>query len=163
MSALLVNLAFRLIVGILMTIGIYFLASTIHERSHWLVGRIWSNDLHIIGKFGLFPASVDFGSPYDIPPYGIRLAGIAPFLVGAPVSAVLFLYLDYSFPLELLLTVPFWAAAILSPIDFLAFLYPERFQEIASENESISHIETIGLIVREFRSNGLAAEDITNG
>lgn len=58
---------------------------------------------------------------------------------------------------------PFWAAAILSSSDPLVFFHLERFQEIASENESIGHIETIGLIVREFRSNGLAAEDITNG
>lgn len=153
MSALLVNLAFRLIVGILMTIGICFIASTIHERSHWLVGRIWPKDLHIIRKFGLFPASVDFGSPNDIPPYVIRLAGVAPFLVGAPVSAVLFLYLDYSLPLEMLLTVPFWAAAILSPIEILALFYPERFHEMASEKESVGHTEAIRLLVCEFLSN----------
>lgn len=140
------------ILTILLSVGIFFLAATFHERSHWLVSRIWSEDLSIIRKFGLFPASVDFGSPFDIPSCGMRIVGIAPFLFCLPTAVVLFMVLDSPFLIRVLLTLPFWAASILSPSDLLAFFYPERFQAIAANNESIGHFETIRILADEFRS-----------
>lgn len=139
------------LLAILLATVVYFVAATAHERSHWLVGRIWSDDVTIIHLGYVFPFSVDFQSPNDVPPSVIRVAGIAPFLFCLPIGVVLFTTVDASFLVRVLLSLPFWAAAILSPSDLLALCYPRRFQELATEHERMGHLEVLDILVTEAR------------
>jgi hypothetical protein len=128
---------------------VYFVAATAHERSHWLVGRLWSDDVTIIHLGYVFPFSVDFQSPNDVPRSVIRVAGIAPFLFCLPIGVVLFTTIDASFLVRMVLSLPFWAAAILSPSDLLAICYPTRFQELAAEHERMGHLEVLDIVIAE--------------
>lgn len=139
------------LLAILLATIVYFVATTAHERIHWIVGRIRSDDVTIIHLGYVFPFSVDFQSPNDVPQAVIRVAGIAPFLFCAPIAVVLFTVVDASFLVRVLLTLPFWAAAILGPSDILAFCYPRRFQELATEHERLGHLEVLNILVTEAR------------
>lgn len=148
----LAEFAARGLLAILLAFVLYFAAATAHERSHWLVGRLWSDEVTVMHVFGFFPASVDFRAPYDVPPTVIRVAGIAPVLFCLPTAYLLFTLVEASFLVRLLLAVPFAAAAIVSPSDLLAFCYPERFQQVASEHEKMGHVAVLRLLIDEVRS-----------
>lgn len=126
-------------------------ATEIHERSHWLVARIWSKSVSIDRWQGVIASTVVYHSPLEIPPYGIRLSGIAPVLVGFPLGLTVLAMLDAPLSIRLLAALPFLATMILSPSDVLAILFPERFQEFAVENDSAQHREMVKLLVEEFR------------
>lgn len=142
--------------GVLLLIGVslvvYVAAATLHERSHWAVGRLWSSDVRVRQLFVVFPVSVEFPSPYDVPPGAIRLAGAAPLLFCLPVGVALFTAVEASFRVRVILALPFWAASLLSPSDLLAVVYPRRFQAIAAEYEELSHLRVTEIILEEFRS-----------
>lgn len=131
---------------------IYAAAATLHERSHWLVGRVWSSEVGILHIFVVFPVSVDFRDPYDVPPAGIRVAGIAPLLFCLPIGLALFFGLETSFRVRAVLALPFVAASILSPSDLLACCYPRRFQEIATEHEQLTHLRVTEILLDELRA-----------
>lgn len=138
-----------LLIGV--SLGIYVAAATLHERSHWAVGRLWSSDVRVRQIFVVFPVSVEFPSPYDVPPGAIRLAGAAPLLVCLPVGLALFTTLEASFRVRIVLALPFWAASILSPSDLLAVLFPRRFQVVAAEHEKLTHLRVTEILLEELR------------
>lgn len=152
MPQVLAELATDGLLAILLALVLYFVAATAHERSHWLVGRLFSEDVTIIHLLRVFPASVDFREPYDVPTTVIRVAGVAPLLFCLPVAVVLFSTVDQPFLVRVLLALPFVGASLLSPSDLLAVVYPERFQEIASEHERLAHTEVLKLLLEEARS-----------
>lgn len=137
---------------VLMSIGIYLISSAFHEGSHWIIGRIWSDDLQILRLYLIFPVSVIFHSPYDLPSPGVRLAGVAPMLFCLPVAVAIYITLDASSIGRVLFSLPFWAASILSPSDLLAILYPKRFQEHASNGDAVGQIGMIKILLGEFHS-----------
>lgn len=61
-----------------------YLAAVFHEGSHWVMARIWSADLGVVPKFWIFSGAINIRSPYEIPPHGIRLAGMVPLLFCLP-------------------------------------------------------------------------------
>lgn len=133
-------------------VAIYVLAATAHERSHWLVGRLWSNQVTVIHIFGAFPVSVDFRDPYDVPPSVIRIAGIAPCLFCLPLGVGIYTTLEASFQHRLAVALPFLAASLLSPSDLLAFCYPRRFQKLAAEHEQMTHLGVLDVLIEELQS-----------
>lgn len=152
MMALLFQYVLSAVMLVLMSIGIFMISSTLHEGSHWLVGRLWSSEVEILRLYLIFPVSVSFDAPYDLPPHGVRLSGGAPLLFWLPPALTVYLLLDTAPVGRVLLSVPFWAAAILSPSDLLAILYPDRFQEYADNDSEVGHIGMIKLLHREFFS-----------
>lgn len=128
------------------------ISSTLHEGSHWIVGRIWSSELEMFRLYLIFPVSVIFHSPYDLPPHGVRLTGVAPLLFWLPVAVTIYIVLDAAPIGRVLLSLPFWAAAILSPSDLLAILYPERFQEYAANGDAVGHIGMLKILLQEVYS-----------
>lgn len=134
-----------------LAIAVYFVAATAHERSHWIVGRLWSDDVTIIHMAYVFPFSVDFRSPNEVPPAVIRVAGIAPTLFCVPTAYLLYTTVDASFLGRVVVSLPFSAAAILSPSDLLAFCYPERFQELATDHDRMGHLAVLDVLIAELR------------
>ncbi|QLD89616.1 hypothetical protein HWV07_11480 [Natronomonas salina] len=152
MMGLLFQYAYSTVIVLLMSIGVFMIASTLHEGTHWIVGRIWSSELEILRLDIVFPVAVIFHSPYDLPPHGVRLTGVAPLLFWLPVAVTIYVALAAAPVGRVLLSVPFWAAAILSPSDVLAFLYPERFQEYAANGNAVGHIGMIKILLQELTS-----------
>lgn len=139
------------LLAILLASVVYVVAATAHERSHWLVGRLWSADVTVLHLAYVFPFSVEFRSPYDVPPGVIRVAGVAPLLFCLPIGLGLFWGLEASFLVRLVLALPFVAAAILSPSDLLAGVSPVRFQELAAEHDRMAHLEVLEVLLAELR------------
>lgn len=130
-----------------------YLATVFHEGSHWVMARIWSDDLGVVPKFWIFPGAINIRSPYEIPPHGIRLAGMAPLLFCLPPFLILFFILDAHYLVRLLITFPLWAAAlIISPPDLLAILYPRRFQKFAASADGGGMREGTKILIDEIRS-----------
>lgn len=140
------------IIVVLMSVGIFMISSTLHEGSHWIMGRLWSSELELLRMYLVFPVSVITHSQYDFPPNGVRLAGVAPLLFWLPVAVLIYVTLYTSSLGCVLLSLPFWAAAILSPSDLLALLYPERFQEYVAQDDAVGHIGTIKILLHEVSS-----------
>lgn len=151
MVEVLIEIAMDGLLAILLAIVVYFVAATAHERSHWIVGRLWSEDVTVIHLAYVFPFSVDFRSPKDVPPTVIRVAGVAPSLFCVPTAYVLYTTVDVPFLARVLVSLPFWAAAILSPSDLLAFCYPERFQELACDHERMGHLAVLDVLIAELQ------------
>lgn len=141
------------IIVVLSSLGIGMIALTLHECSHWIVGRLWSSEIEIIRLSLIFPVSMRFHSPYDFPPHGVRLVGGAPLLFWLPVAAAIYVAF-YASPFgRFLFSLPFWWAAIPSPSDLLAILYPRRFQEYAASGGAVGHIGMLKILFREFHSS----------
>lgn len=152
MMGMLFQYVLSVVIVVLMSVGIFMIASFLHEGSHWIVGRLWSSELEILRLYLVFPVSVSFHSPYDLPPHGVRLTGVAPLLFWLPGAVTIYLALAAAPVGRVLLSVPFWAATILSPSDVLAFLYPERFQEYAANGDAVGHIGMIKILLEEVSS-----------
>lgn len=141
------------IVVLLSSLGIGMISLTLHEGSHWIVARRWSSEIEITRLSLIFPVSMRFHSPYDFPPHGVRLVGAAPLLFWLPVAVAIYVAL-YASPLgRFLFSLPFWWAAIPSPSDVLAVLYPRRFQEYAASGDTVGHIGTIKILLQEVSSS----------
>jgi len=126
-------------------------AAEFHERSHWVVARVWTRDVHIDRWRGVFAKTVVFHEPFDIPTYGVRLAGFAPALFGLIVGTMMFFLISTPFGISLLVALPFWASMLLSPSDLLAIVSPSRFQKFAEGNDSSGHIEMVKILLNEIR------------
>ena len=153
MVGILFQYVYSAIIVVLSSLGISMISLNLHEGSHWVVGRLWSSEIEIIRLSLIFPISMRFHSPYDFPPHGVRLVGVAPLLFWLPVAAAIYVAF-YASPLgRVLLSLPFWAAAIPSPSDVLAFLYPRRFQEYAANDNEVGHFGMLKILLHEFHSS----------
>lgn len=132
-------------------VAIVFLASEIHERSHWLFGRIWTREITIHRTWWIFASYVNYHSPYDFSSKGMRISSAAPFIVGLTLSLLGFTLIDESLKFEVILNLPFMAAMILSPSDLLGIFFPERFQNYASSNDEAGHWEMVQILAEEAR------------
>lgn len=148
----LVEAATGALVLIAVALAIYVFAATVHERSHWVVARLWSSEVSVSHIFGVFPVSVDVGDPYDVPPPVIRVAGVAPTLFCLPVGVGIYTTVDASVQLRVVLTLPFLAASLLSPSDLLAACYPRRFQELATDHDQMTHLGVLDILLEELHS-----------
>lgn len=153
MAGILFQYAYSGIIVVLSSLGIAMISLHLHEGSHWIVGRLWSSEIEIIRLSLIFPISMRFHSPYEFPPHGVRFVGVAPLLFWLPVAVAIYVAF-YASPLgRFLFSLPFWWAAIPSPSDLLAILYPRRFQEYAASGDAVGHIEMLKILFREFHSS----------
>lgn len=140
------------IIIVLSSLGISMISLNLHEGSHWIVGRLWSSEIEINRLSLIFPISMRFHSPYDFPPHGVRFVGVAPLLFWLPVAVAIYVAF-YASPLgRVLFSLPFWWAAIPSPSDVLAILYPRRFQAYATNDNEVGHIGMLKILLQEFHS-----------
>ena len=141
------------LIVVLSSLGIGMISLNLHEGSHWIMGRLWSSEIEIIRLSLIFPVSMRFHSPFDFPPHGVRLVGVAPLLFWLPVAVAIYVAF-YALPLgRVLFSLPFWWAAVPSPSDTLAFLYPRRFQEYAASDDVVGHIGMLKILLQEFHSS----------
>lgn len=144
--------ALSAIIIVLSSLGISMISLNLHEGSHWIVGRLWSSEIEINRLSLIFPISMRFHSPYDFPPHGVRFVGVAPLLFWLPVAVAIYVAF-YSSPLgRVLFSLPFWWAAIPSPSDVLAILYPRRFQAYATNDNEVGHIGMLKILLQELHS-----------
>ena len=153
MVGILSQYAYSVIIVVLSSLGIGMISLNLHEGSHWIVGRLWSSEIEIIRLSPILPISMEFHAPYDFPPHGVRLVGVAPLLFWLPVAIAVYLAF-YASPLgRFLFSLPFWWAAIPSPSDVLAVLYPRRFQAYAANVTEVGHIGMLKILFQEFHSS----------
>lgn len=150
---------------LVVSLPILFIAAEFHERSHWVVARIWTTEVEIERKRGILAHTVNFHKPFDLPLYGVRIAGFAPvifglitattiyismpYLINYIIGPPIFLSLDWSQEIQWILTTPFAVSMLLSPVDFYAILAPREFQKFAERNDSATFTETLKLLKDE--------------
>lgn len=143
-----------LYLGVFEIVVLYFVLAyaEAHERSHWLVGRIWTNNISIYRKYGVVPTTVNYRSPYDLPQCGMRVAGIAPLLFCPIIGSLTFSFLDVGFLIRVVISGPFFLAGVPSLSDLLAFFFPIRFQEYAEITDIGDRREMRSILFQEIRS-----------
>lgn len=139
---------------LIIVISVFFtgyLGASLHELTHYFVSGIWTKDRYIVFAFGIVPAAVDFGSPYELPNRGVRIAGIAPIVWPAcAIYSGVVLYPFTSF-INILIILLFAFASIISPIDLLALLYPNTWKEITEKEQDTGHIEAGRILLAQLR------------
>lgn len=130
----------------LLAAGEVLLYSTFHERSHWIVGRIWTKKMEIKRLHGIFPHRVDFEDLCDLPQYAVRLIGIAPFVSGAVLTSLVY-SLDLPLTSKVVLGIPFVASLVPSPGDIMAITRPNLFKIYVDKDLSKSHIEILKIVL----------------
>lgn len=132
-----------------------FLGVLLHESTHWIIARIWTEDVTIGSSYDRvpFPDRTEFKNPWDLPDYGVRIAGISPIIY-----LFLFLYTmwGYSGDITLYSTAPlffFLGASIISIHDMMAFLFPERWRELTDSEEEYSQRQVVSFLFQEIRKS----------
>lgn len=151
MGGLLLELGYNIAFYAALTVVLIFLTCEVHERSHWLFGRIWTREITIHRTWWIFASYVNYHSPHDFSSKGMRISSVAPFIVGLSLTLLGFTLLDESLGFEVILNLPFMVAMILSPSDLLGIFFPERFQNYASSNDEAGHREMVRILIEEAR------------
>jgi hypothetical protein len=138
------------ILTVILTVFAVFLGTHFHEISHYIVARIWTNDVSIRYIYLIFPVSVEVPGIDEVPTWGIRTLGVAPQLFLFPVIGYLYLRFELPFTLLSFGFVPasvysalLGGGLVTSPGDWIAVLFPDEFRKMADTDESFSHLENL--------------------
>lgn len=119
----------------------------VHERTHYLLGRIWTKDLWLEGPHRILPDVLMYGSPESLPPHGIRIAGSAPLIYMPFLPVSLVNWLSGMTVVSGFIFVVILVASFPSPSDLLAVFRPERWKRMAVHSPDNSHAENLKLLV----------------
>ena len=131
-------------------IGIYF-GLSIHELTHYSVGKLRGANANIItGQFHM-PNKVIFENPRGLSQNTIRIA--TGLVMIYPVLAIMFL-IFIGLPesgIESIVLFTLMGASGVSPSDLLGMLYPERWQEYAVNYSGEGHRDTLRILFQQIR------------
>jgi hypothetical protein len=123
------------------------LAFHVHERTHYYLARIWTDDLHIQYSHKLLPHRVLYESPEDLPSYAIRIVGGGPILYTPLFLVALQLWTHNMNAVNSLLLGTTVAGLAISPSDLLALLRPNVWRKMAIQGSERTHKELLELLL----------------
>jgi len=124
----------------------------LHETTHYLVARIWTDTHSIVSTYERLPIPdrVAFEEPRDLPDFGVRLTAAAPLLwtiIWIPVFIDFVKQPSYS---GAVLNSFLLAASIISPHDLLAISNPEGWKTMTESGRDYGTIH-VSLVVLGLR------------
>jgi len=148
-----------IIVGLLLLVFTAFLSgflgALLHEGTHWIIARIWTREVTITSSYSKVPLPdrTSFENPWDLPDYGVRIAGIAPIVYVFLLLYTMSMYWGRFTPRSIVMIFLFLGASIMSFHDMMAFLFPERWRELTDSDEDYNQREMARLLFQELRKS----------
>jgi len=121
---------------------------TLHETTHYVVGRLDGGNPSYVLLFGIAPQAVTFENIDSMSRQGVRATGASVLIW--PILTIIW-YINVGFPanlFEIYFFLSLLGASIVSPSDFLGMVYPDRWKDFAKTTEEGTHREAIAELLK---------------